>query len=212
MSARELSAFGYLTAPRAALYRQVMLTFVSAKRRFTVHLRPEDVQDSMGGNTDLVVVLTTNHPEELHKGMMRPGRLDSIVEIGALDGHGIERLIRSVIDEKRLAKDIDFAPIVDACEDYMPAFVKEAADRAVRYALARSEGNIGNYVISTEDLVFAAGGLRSQFNRMQDAPEHSNSETLAGSLQTLMEAGAKKATLALAAGRGQGRRVESIGV
>lgn len=56
MSARELSAFGYLTAPRAALYRQVMLTFVSAKRRFTVHLRPEDVQDSMGGNTDLVVV------------------------------------------------------------------------------------------------------------------------------------------------------------
>ena len=35
--------FTYLTAPNAPLYREVMLAFVAAKRRFVVHLRSEDV-------------------------------------------------------------------------------------------------------------------------------------------------------------------------
>lgn len=42
------SVFSYLTAGRAELYRQVMLVFVAAKRRFTVHLRPEDVHEALG--------------------------------------------------------------------------------------------------------------------------------------------------------------------
>ena len=146
-------------------------------------------------NTDLVVVLTTNHPEFLHKGMMRPGRLDAIIEIGALDGAGIERLMRSSIDAKRFDKDIDFAPVVTACEGYMPAFVKEAADRAVRYALARSGGNIGNYLITTEDLVHASAGLRSQFERMQGAPEHADKDAFVEGLTSIVE-GANVRTLA----------------
>jgi len=35
--------FAYLAAPNAGLYRRVMLAFVTAKRRFVVHLRSEDV-------------------------------------------------------------------------------------------------------------------------------------------------------------------------
>jgi uncharacterized protein (TIGR02677 family) len=42
--------FSYLTAPNAALYRQVMLAFVAAKRRFVVHLRSEDVVEALAGN------------------------------------------------------------------------------------------------------------------------------------------------------------------
>ncbi|MGW0609931.1 DUF2397 family protein [Streptomyces sp. NPDC002788] len=35
--------FAHLSAPNAALYRQVMGVFLAAKDRFAVHLRPEDV-------------------------------------------------------------------------------------------------------------------------------------------------------------------------
>ncbi|MCZ9345160.1 DUF2397 domain-containing protein, partial [Streptomyces sp. TRM76130] len=35
--------FAHLGAPHAALYRQVMRVFLTAKDRFAVHLRPEDV-------------------------------------------------------------------------------------------------------------------------------------------------------------------------
>jgi uncharacterized protein (TIGR02677 family) len=47
---RDFRPFAHLTAPNAGLYRQIMGTFVQAKRRFTVHLRPEDVQESLGAD------------------------------------------------------------------------------------------------------------------------------------------------------------------
>lgn len=39
--------FAHLTAPNAALYRQVMRVFLTAKERFAVHLRPEDVHAAL---------------------------------------------------------------------------------------------------------------------------------------------------------------------
>ncbi len=50
------SAFNYLTVGKSELYRRVMLAFVAAKRRFTVHLRPEDVHAALGGTPDLAAV------------------------------------------------------------------------------------------------------------------------------------------------------------
>ncbi|WP_406410879.1 TIGR02677 family protein [Streptomyces sp. NBC_01614] len=39
--------FAHLTAPNAVLYRQVMHVFLTAKERFAVHLRPEDVHAAL---------------------------------------------------------------------------------------------------------------------------------------------------------------------
>jgi uncharacterized protein DUF2397 len=45
--------FAHVHAPKAALYRHIMRTFVDAKRRFLVHLRPEDIVDAIqGGSAD----------------------------------------------------------------------------------------------------------------------------------------------------------------
>lgn len=52
----DFAAFGHLTAPNAELYRQIMGTFVTAKRRFTVHLRPEDVQQGLD-DTELPTIV-----------------------------------------------------------------------------------------------------------------------------------------------------------
>jgi uncharacterized protein (TIGR02677 family) len=43
----DYAAFTHLTVPNAALYRAVMQAFMAAKERFTVHLRPEDVQSAL---------------------------------------------------------------------------------------------------------------------------------------------------------------------
>lgn len=61
---------------------------------------------SKGG--ELQIVMTTNHLDRIHKGMLRPGRLDAVVHIGALDRNGVERLCRVVIDESHLDKEVDF--------------------------------------------------------------------------------------------------------
>ncbi|MDX2970040.1 TIGR02677 family protein [Kribbella solani] len=52
----ELTPFSYLTAPNERLYRAVMDAFVQAKRRFVVHLRPEDVRASMPDAAELPVI------------------------------------------------------------------------------------------------------------------------------------------------------------
>jgi uncharacterized protein (TIGR02677 family) len=52
----DFAPFSYLTAPNAPLYRRILATFAQAKRRFTVHLRPEDIQEAMGGGAELPVI------------------------------------------------------------------------------------------------------------------------------------------------------------
>lgn len=47
------SAFSYVVAEKAALYRAVMAVFAEAKAHFIVHLRPEDVQERLAGDTPL---------------------------------------------------------------------------------------------------------------------------------------------------------------
>lgn len=116
--------------------------------------------------TEIVVVLTTNHPEKITTGMLRPGRLDAVIHIGELDAAGIEKLIRANIAERNLALDIDFKPIVEAMAGFMPAFVKEAGDRAIRYAMARGE-NPAEVRLSTSDFVEAARGLYPQLELMR---------------------------------------------
>jgi len=42
--------FSHVHAPKADLYRLVMAAFLQAKRRFLVHLRPEDVEEALGAH------------------------------------------------------------------------------------------------------------------------------------------------------------------
>lgn len=56
MPDHDFQPFAHLTTPNAELYRRIMGAFVLAKRRFTVHLRPEDVREAMTGAPDLQAV------------------------------------------------------------------------------------------------------------------------------------------------------------
>jgi hypothetical protein len=125
---------------------------------------------SKGG--ELQIVMTTNHIERIHKGMLRPGRLDAVVEIAGLDRHGVARLIKAVIKPGKLDETTDFDAVGDAMEGFLPAFVRETITRAVTFAINRNEGS-AEYVISTEDLVNAAHSLRPQLDKLNDAGEGS---------------------------------------
>ena len=125
--------------------------------------------------TELMVVMTTNHPERIHKGMVRPGRLDAVTEIGALDHSGVQRMIEAVVPAKMRAK-LDFTSIGESMEGYMPAFVKEAIDRAMRYAISRTGGKPDT--LKTEDFVLAGNGLRPQLEMMEEAQEGADVESL----------------------------------
>lgn len=143
--------------------------------------------------TEIICVLTTNHVERIHKGMVRPGRLDAIVHIGTLDKNGIQRLIESVVPENLRAKKLDYDQIAVAMEGYLPAFCKEAIDRATTYGVARTGGKPD--VLDTPDFVLAAEGLRSQYDLMNEANEGKEPDPLERNVQRVMENTLAKAVI-----------------
>lgn len=136
-------------------------------------------------NTRIVCVLTTNHVTEIHRGMMRPGRLDAVIHVGGLDASGIRRLIEATVPADLLAPDLDWKAITDSMEGYLPAFLREAVGRVKRYNLARNGGSVTR--LDTSDFVYAANGLRSQLELMEGATEGKQHDALSQSLGRLVE-------------------------
>lgn len=137
--------------------------------------------------TEIMIILTTNHPEKIHKGMLRAGRLDAVIQIGSLDRSGIEGMVKSNAPEGKLAADLDYDEIYDAMSDLLPSFVKEAIDRAIRYALARTSGRTSDIKLTTQDFVRAAYGLQPQLKMMEDAHETHNHEALGEALKSKVQ-------------------------
>ncbi len=118
--------------------------------------------------TRLLAVMTTNHPDRIHKGMVRPGRLDAVIHIGHLDNVAIEQLVVASVPDSMMGE-VDLGKVAVAMDGFLPAFVREAIDRAIRYAVARHDGQPD--VLVTDDFVFAANGLRPQLEMMEGAGE-----------------------------------------
>ena len=138
-------------------------------------------------STDIIAILTTNHTEKIHKGMLRPGRLDAVIKFGALDAKGIQKLIRVCVDESLLATKIDWPLVCAAMEEFMPAFVKEATDNAIRYALGRMDAGDDVVKLDTEDFVNAANGLREHHALMLGAQEHTGEVTMDDIVSDIVE-------------------------
>lgn len=156
--------------------------------------------------TELVIVMTTNHPDRIHKGMIRPGRLDAVIEIGALDELSVERLIHALVPEELLAG-VDLREVGAAMDGFLPAFCKEAIDRALRYAVAREGGK--PVALTTADFVAAADGLRPQLALMEEAPEQKEQAALHRALDDSIQ-GAVTAVMDGAAVQEDGYKVFTI--
>lgn len=159
----------------ARLYEPAVVVFEDLDVIANADQSPEAISkllDSFDGltakSTKVITLLTTNHPELLHKGMMRPGRLDAMIRIAELDEEGIEKLIKVTADD-RLADAIDFSRVTAAMKGYLPSFIVETVGVATKYAIARTKGSTDPIKLTTDDLVNAALELRDQWQRMQDA-------------------------------------------
>lgn len=134
--------------------------------------------------TKLLAIMTSNHADRIHKGMVRPGRLDAVIRISSLDNKGIMEMVRSAVPSSKLG-DVDEAAIGEAMHGFMPCFVKEAIDRTLRYAVARSAGN-PDIQLTTADFVLAASGLRDQLDLMENAGEGVRPDTLGKALERIV--------------------------
>ncbi len=119
VSMAEFRVFAYLNSEKAALYRAVMLTFLHAKTRFALHMRPSDVLREIAGTA--------------------PAAGESPPDVGAiLMGHGdVETALRQLCEWGNLEAHPDTAEVQTVEEFYRPRFLYqltvagEAAERAL---------------------------------------------------------------------------------
>lgn len=155
-----------LYQPAVVFFEDVDVIADSEKNSSSTMSHLLDLFDGMDAkNTEIIAVLTTNHVDKIHKGMLRPGRLDGIVHLGSLDRPGVEKLAYIQLGYERV-RDVDFDAVYQAMDGYMPAFVNRAFAKAVEYSRGADE-------YTTDDLVRAAEGLRPQFQLYVEASEES---------------------------------------
>lgn len=144
-------------------------------------------------NTEVLAVMTTNYPDAITAGMRRPGRLDAQVHLGLPDAGVIEKIVRNNVPEEhgQYLGDIDWGEVTSSMEGYLPAFVMEAAQQSIRYAVVRNNGQPGE--VTTEDIINSADGLRDQFIGMQDAPHPTPADTLGQVVSNVVEEAADTA-------------------
>lgn len=139
---------------------------------------------------DVQLILTTNHSDRIHPGLLRAGRLHTYLLFGDLDADALLKLLTVKVGEKRLL-DIDKDKIYQACTGFAPAFMDLVIQVAKRYALSRNTEKLGeilgrtptaqecmDYQISTDDLVDAAIRLRPQWQKQKDAEDKEPLPTL----------------------------------
>lgn len=136
--------------------------------------------------TQVLAIFTTNHVESLHRGLMRPGRLDAVIELAGLDEGATRRLVTATVPAALLATDVDWMKVGAAFSGLLPAFATEAIGRALRYSIARSGGV--PQMITGDDLVSAAEGIRVQVRMMEDAPEASGANSVDAAIERIFQA------------------------
>ncbi len=169
-------AFSYLTAPRSELYRAVMLAFVGAKRRFTVHLRPEDVCDALGDGTELSTVA---------------GACERLKDWGNLRADPDTSRVTTVEDFHRARYLYQLTPEGEAVEAALATYDEALGQRGALQAVALAD--IATQLRALHELALASEPddakvhllLRSLVDRFTDLA--GNAQAFMGSLQRTLD-------------------------
>lgn len=132
----------------------------------------DGIQSKQG---DLMVIFTTNFPERLDPAILRPGRLDAVINVTKPDAGAVARLIK-LYGGDQLVPDGDFEPVAKklAGMGLIPAVVREIVERAKMYAIGENRG-----VISPDDLLGAGNLLEGHLalsKRNLEAQEERNAK------------------------------------
>jgi uncharacterized protein (TIGR02677 family) len=113
--------FEHVHAPRAELYRRIMRTFAEAKRRFLVHLRPEDIREALGG---------VDEDSSVHSA------LDALVDWGNLRADPDTSRVVTVEDFYRARYLYQLTPEGEAAEIALSAYDQALGRRGALQAVA----------------------------------------------------------------------------
>ena len=143
-----------------------------------------DLFDGAGSKgREVMLLLTSNHIDELTKSMTRAGRIDRMIHIGSLDREGVERLINVTIPAEQ-REGLDYEQLHQAYDGYSPAWIMEAL-KGVKVASIVRTGQ-PDAKLSTEDFVVEAQALREAHDTHSKATDRPEKEKLGEALSNIV--------------------------
>ncbi len=94
--------------------------------------------DGMEELSDIVVIAATNRPDILDTALLRPGRFDRILLVGAPDKSSRKAIFEIHTKKMPLAKDVDLNVLVDKTEGYVGADIEAICREAAMLALRKN--------------------------------------------------------------------------
>lgn len=133
----------------------------------------DDILNSLDGvqgkNREILTVFSTNHVENMNRAILRPGRIDAIVNIGLPDADAAEILARQY-GRGFIKSDMPLTRAKDILANRIPAAIREAVERAKLAAIFREKGVAKS--ISDNDLVIAARSMDAQMELLNTTKDN----------------------------------------
>lgn len=123
---------------------------------------------------ELMVVLTTNHVENIEPAMMRPGRLDAVISVSAPDASAVRSLIQ-LYARGQLEATADLRIVGEKLTGQIPAVIREVVERSKLAAISRMKPGDA-LTLSASDLEIAASQMLNHIALMTPKPEDKRSK------------------------------------
>lgn len=133
-------------------------------------------------SSEVMVVLTTNHLERINKAMLRPGRLDVVLNVLPPDAVAARKLIRQYGFEQ-LDLDAKLIEVGELLDGQIPAVIREVVERSKLERIRRAGSAKAS--ITDDDLVIAAKTVLQQQELFREKPAEVT--TLDGQLRRLVQ-------------------------
>jgi transitional endoplasmic reticulum ATPase len=111
-------------------------------------------------SSEVIVVLTTNHVENINPAMLRPGRLDAVVPVRPPDSEAVTRLIK-LYARGLISENEDLSEVSTLLHGHIPAVIREVVERSKLSAVSRLKSG-EELSLTRQDLVIAAKSMKAQ--------------------------------------------------
>ncbi|MBX7290441.1 ATP-dependent zinc metalloprotease FtsH [Clostridium chauvoei] len=99
--------------------------------------------DGFGANEGIIMIAATNRPDILDPALLRPGRFDRQIVVGAPDVRGRKEVLEVHTKEKPLEEDVDLSVLAKRTPGFSGADLENLANEAALLAVRKDKKQIG---------------------------------------------------------------------
>ena len=117
-------------------------------------------------SANIITVLTTNNLNAINPAMLRPGRLDAVINVTEPDAPAAEKLVR-IYGGSTIAADLDLTEVGETLAGQIPAVIAEVVKRAKLSQLKLQEEGTVVENITAQALLDSMNSMRDQVSMLK---------------------------------------------